>query len=122
MTINGYHLNGKYLDIISLLKDLMDKAILARTQKEAKTVLRLLRYLGITHLAYDVSTPGQLEMNIPYRGLKDHLYQVQIYNGELIATVTPMTMRKSALVVRPFMLVSDIISRKSLVATIRDIF
>lgn len=122
MTINGYHLNAKYTNLVSLIKDMMDKAVLTRTQSEAKTLLRLMRYLGVNHLIYDVSSSNNLEMNIPHKGLKDHLYQVQVYDGELVATVTPMGMRKSALVVHPFMLVGDIITRKSILASIRDIF
>lgn len=100
----------------------MDKAILARTKSEAKTILRLMRYLGATHLMYDTPMSEQLEMNIPHRGLKNHLYQIHVYNGELIVMVTPISQLETALIVRPIMYLSDIISRKSLSAIVRDLF
>lgn len=122
MNINGYYVNSNYPTAVALIRGLMDKAILARTKSEAKTILRLMRYLGATHLMYDTPMSEQLEMNIPSRGLKNHLYQIHIYNSELIVMVTPLSQMETALVVRPIMYLSDIISRKSLSAVVRDLF
>lgn len=122
ININGYQINSRYTNIVSLLRDMMATATLARTKSEAKTLLRLLRYLGVTHMVYDTPMSEHLEMVIPNMGLKNYLYQIQIYNNEPIVVASPAETRTSALVVQPVMFVSDIISRKSLAATIRDWF
>lgn len=122
ININGYYLNKRYTDVATLIRDMMKKATLARTKMEAKTILRLMRYLGVNHLIYDAPMSEHLEMNIPSKGLKNHLYQIHLYNSELVVTVTPTDQRESALVVRPIMLVKDVVSKKSAGAIVRDLF
>lgn len=122
ININGYYLNNRYTSVIALIRDMMERATLARTKMEAKTILRLLRYLGVNHLVYDAPMSDHLEMNIPNRGLKNHLYQIHLYNSELVVMVTPVEQREFALIVRPIMLVKDIVSKKSIAASVRDLF
>lgn len=122
ININGYYLNNRYTSVIALIKDMMEKATLARTKMEAKTILRLMRYLGVNHLMYDTPMSDHLEMNIPSRGLKNHLYQIHLYNSELVVVVTPIEQRESALIVRPIMRVRDVVAKKSMVASVRDLF
>ena len=99
----------------------MNTATLARTKLEAKTLLRLLRYLGANYIMYD--TPmSDLEMNIPSRGLKNYLYQIQLYHGKLIVLGTPLSVWNSALIISPVMTLRDIIVKKSLLASVRDLF
>lgn len=121
ININGYYLN-RYTNVVTLIRDMMEKATLARTKMEAKTILRLMRYLGVNHLMYDAPMSEHLEMNIPSKGLKNHLYQIHLYNNELVVMVTPVSMRESAVIIRPIMLAKDIITKKSIVATVRDLF
>lgn len=122
ININGYYLNNRYTSVIALIRDMMEKATLARTKMEAKTILRLMRYLGVNHLMYDTPMSDHLEMNIPSRGLKNHLYQIHLYNSELVVVVTPASMRKSALIVCPIMRVRDVVAKKSMAASVRDLF
>ena len=122
ININGYYLNNRYTNVIALIRDMMDKATLARTKMEAKTILRLLRYLGVNHLVYDAPMSDRLEINIPRRGLKNHLYQIQMYNRELVVTVTPVKQRESDIIIRPIMLAKDIVAKKSMAASVRDLF
>ena len=121
ININGYYLNDKYTDVVALIRDMMNTATLARTKLEAKTLLRLLRYLGANYIMYD--TPmSDLEMNIPHRGLKNYLYQIQLYQGKLIVLATPVSTRDSTLIISPVMTLRDIIVKKSLLASVRDFF
>lgn len=121
ININGYYLNDKYTDVVALIRDMMNTATLARTKLEAKTLLRLLRYLGANYIMYD--TPmSDLEMNIPSRGLKNYLYQIQLYQGKLIVLGTPLSVWNSALIISPVMTLRDIIVKKSLLASVRDLF
>ena len=122
INLNGYYLNSKYNDIIALIRELMNTSVIARTKSEAKTILRLMRYLGATHLMYDNPMSEYLEMNIPCHGLKDHLYQIQLHNDELVVVVTPVEQFRFALIVRPVALVTDIVCKKSLRAKFRDLF
>lgn len=122
ININGYYLNERYADIVSLIRDLTNVAILARTKMEAKTILWLMRFIGVKHLVYDAPMSDHLEMNIPHKGLKNHMYQIQIYQNEPIVVVTPSHMANSSLVVKPTMRVKDIVVKKSLMASIRDLF
>lgn len=121
ININGYYLNDKYTDVVTLIRDMMNTATLARTKLEAKTLLRLLRYLGANYIMYD--TPmSDLEMNIPHRGLKNYLYQIQLYQGKLVVLATPVSTRDSTLIISPVMTLRDIITKKSLLASVRDLF
>lgn len=122
ININGYYLNKRYTNVVTLIRDMMEKATLARTKMEAKTILRLMRYLGVNHLMYDPSMSEHLEMNIPNRGLKNHLYQIHLYNKELVVTVTPASMRESAFIACPIMTMKDVVSKKSMAAIVRDLF
>lgn len=122
INLNGYYVNEKYPDIIALIRELMNTAVIARTKMEAKTILRLLRYLGVNHLMYDSPMSEQLEINIPNRGLKNHMYQICLYKGEPIGLVMPVFQNKPALIIRPTMRVKDVVFKKSLGAMIRDLF
>ena len=122
INLNGYYVNRRYPNVVTLIQELMNSAVVAQTQSEAKTILRLLQRLGAIHLVYDAPVSDHLELNVPHRGAKDHLYQLGVYKGELVGIVTPYSQRNVALGVRPVLRVGDIVVRKSLGATVRDLF
>lgn len=50
LVIEGYHLSGKYKRFVDVLGDLVSKTIIVHSTADAKALLRILKFLGITQV------------------------------------------------------------------------
>lgn len=120
LSLSGYVLNEKYTTIRDVIKELNNSSVLATTTMEAKALLRVLRYLGVKHLVYDIDPA--LELNLPKKGRKNHVYSLRNYNGEIVVNMTPLALYKAGSNYSSMLKVKDVITNKTLFTVIQDYF
>lgn len=81
LQINGYTLNSKIPTIKELLNVMVNRGVFAHTKSQAKSVLRLMRYLGVKHLTHFTNS-NVVEMNVPAKAEADRIYYI-VFNGEI---------------------------------------
>lgn len=85
ITINGYSLNSQFTSLADLADTLLKRPVIAKSKNDGKALLRLLRYMGVKHIVYDVSRV--LELNIPQKAKADHVYQLIDCDGEIVVNM-----------------------------------
>ena len=85
ITINGYSLNSQFTSLAELAETLLKRPVIAKSKNDGKALLRVLQYMGVKHMVYDVSRV--LELNIPQKAKADHVYQLIDCDGEIVVNM-----------------------------------
>ena len=80
LQINGYTINSNIPTIKELVDIMVKRGVFAHTKSQAKSILRLMRYMGIKHLVHFTSS-DVLELNVPSKAEADRIYYVE-FNGD----------------------------------------
>lgn len=117
LTIEGYHLNGRYTRMSEVLSDLVNKVIIVHSVRDARAVLRMLKFLGVHTIKvtkYHYNNPNK------YGAFSRNIFGYGICreNGETIAVVMP----RSDLPVAPDQIldIDELIVKRDLKARLRD--
>ena len=115
LQINGYTINPRIHSLNELMSLMSKYGVVAHTKAQAKSILHLMRVVGVKHLSHFTSSEV-LELNAPCKAEANRIYSLEVRQGLPVVAVWNYASQPSSALE-----VDEVISGKTWINWIQDL-